>query len=182
MESVSTKNPFRGTTVYLRMVEPTDALNLLQWENDPENWKVTDTEIPFSLHGIHQLIEQQQQFRSTGQLRFIICLVDTNESVGTVDLYDADFKHGNAFVGILIACKHDRGKGYAKEALKLLIEYVGTTFGFINLAASIQETNVSSAQLFKSVGFVQVGRRTNWFKGPNGQRVNELNFQICLKN
>jgi diamine N-acetyltransferase len=79
----------RGNTLYLRMVEPHDAIDVMIWENNPENWHVTDTEVPFSLHGMQQLIEQQQQFRSSGQLRFILCLNDSNESIGTVDLYDA---------------------------------------------------------------------------------------------
>ena len=171
----------KGEMVYLRMVEPEDALDLLLWENNPENWKVTDTEVPFSLHGMQQLIEQQQQFRSSGQLRFIICDMVTNKSIGTVDLYDADFKNGNASVGILIALPEERGKGFAKEALKLLIEYVKSIFDFHNLVASIQEDNTSSIKLFESIGFVQVGRRMNWFKGSNETRINELNYQLCLK-
>lgn len=171
----------QGNTLYLRMVEPHDAIDVMLWENNPENWPITDTEVPFSLHGMQQLIEQQQQFRSSGQLRFILCLNDSNESIGTVDLYDADFKNGNVSVGILLARLEERGKGYAKEALMLLIDYVRAVFDFHNVSASIQEGNMASINLFQSVGFVQVGKRINWFKGPKGQRINELNFQLCLK-
>jgi len=74
-------------------VETSDATRLLLWENNPLHWKVTDTEVPFSMTAIMQLIEQQQNFRSTGQLRLMICLTSTQEAVGTVDLYDADFLH-----------------------------------------------------------------------------------------
>lgn len=175
------KSLLRGKLVFLRMVEPEDALDLLLWENNPENWKVTDTEVPFSLHGMQQLIEQQQQFRSSGQLRFIICSVDSNKSLGSIDLYDTDFKNGNASVGVLIALPEERGKGFAKEALQLLIEYVKSIFDFHNLVASIQEDNTLSIKLFESIGFFQVGRRINWFKGSNEKRINELNYQLCLK-
>ena len=44
--------------ILLRMVEPEDATKLLIWENNPENWKVTDTEVPFSMHAIKMLIER----------------------------------------------------------------------------------------------------------------------------
>ena len=170
-----------GNLVFLRMVEPSDAFDLLKWENDPENWKVTDTEVPFSLHGIQQLIEQQQQIRSTGQLRMMICEQNSKNAVGAIDLYDADFKHGNASVGILVAANENRGKGYAKEALLLLIEYVKYSLDLFNLVASIQEGNVTSIELFKNAGFEMVGMKKNWFKGHAGNRINELNFQLCLK-
>lgn len=171
-----------GNSVYLRMVEPEDVFDVLLWENNPDNWHVTDTEVPFSLHGMHQLIEQQQQFRNSGQLRLIISHNDSKEALGTIDLYDADFKNGNAAVGILIARNEDRGKGYAREALALLIQYVKSVFDFYNLTASIQEGNTSSIVLFEAAGFQQVGKRLNWFKGPKGKRINELNYQLCLKN
>ena len=49
----------KGNSIYLRVVESEDATKLFVWENDPENWKVSNTEVPFSMHSIHQLIEQQ---------------------------------------------------------------------------------------------------------------------------
>lgn len=92
----------RSENIFLRSVEATDATRIMLWENNPAHWKVTDTEVPFSMTGIMQLIEQQQHFRSTGQLRLMICLTSNEEAIGTIDLYDADFKNGNAAVGILI--------------------------------------------------------------------------------
>ena len=92
----------KGKSIFLRPVEPSDATKLMLWENNPAHWKVTDTEVPFSMHGILQLIEQQQHIRSTGQLRLMICLNGTEEPVGAIDLYDVDFRNGNAAVGILI--------------------------------------------------------------------------------
>ena len=70
----------KGKTVFLRPVEPADATKLMVWENNPAHWKVTDTEVPFSMHAILQLIEQQQHIRSTGQLRLIICLNEKQRS------------------------------------------------------------------------------------------------------
>lgn len=170
----------KGKTVFLRSVEPSDAQLLLIWENDSENWKVTDTEVPFSLHGIHQLIEQQQQLRSTGQLRFMICASADGRSVGAVDLYDADFKNGKAAVGILIGNKEDRSKGYAGEALHLLVEYAREILGLYNLYCSVQSDNEASLGLFIKKGFRQVGIRNDWFL-INGKRVDEVIFQLCLK-
>lgn len=170
----------KGNSVYLRPVEPSDATLLMLWENDPENWKVTDTEVPFSLHGIMQLIEQQQHIRSTGQLRFMICLNESNDAIGTIDLYDADFKNQRAAIGVLIGKLDERGKGYAREALDLVIEYAAKILNFKNVYCSVQENNVKSLNLFESAGFTVTGRRKEWFKS-NDKWLDEISFQLCLK-
>jgi diamine N-acetyltransferase len=150
------------------------------WENNPAHWKVTDTEVPFSLQGIMQLIEQQQHIRSTGQLRLMICQNDSHEAVGAIDLYDADFKNGNAAVGILIGEEKDRKKGYASEALGLLIEYAGELLALHNLYCSIQADNEESIRLFEMHGFMRIGVRKEWFL-HKGQRIDEISYQLCLE-
>jgi diamine N-acetyltransferase len=169
-----------SSLVYLRPVETSDAHQLLLWENDPENWHVTDTEVPFSLSGIMQLIEQQQNFRSFGQLRFIICLQESNKSIGTIDLYDADFKNGNVAIGVLIAEKEHRGQGIAYQSLQLVTEYAREVFNFVNVTCSIHASNVNSISLFEKAGFVKVGTRRNWYK-LGKERTDEIIYQLCLE-
>lgn len=170
----------RSENIFLRSVEATDATRIMLWENNPAHWKVTDTEVPFSMTGIMQLIEQQQHFRSTGQLRLMICLTSNEEAIGTIDLYDADFKNGNAAVGILIGEDSERGKGYARESLQLLIAYARDLLALHNLYCSVQADNVESLKLFEKAGFQKVGERKEWFL-YKGQRIDEISYQLCLK-
>jgi diamine N-acetyltransferase len=170
----------KGDKIFLRAVEPSDATKLMLWENNPKHWKVTDTEVPFSLHGIQQLIEQQQHIRSTGQLRLMICLAESEEPVGAIDLYDADFRHGKAAVGILIGEESDRNKGYASESLSLLIDFARDFLDLHNLYCSVQANNLESLTLFDKAGFIRVGLRKEWFL-VRGYRIDEICFQLCLK-
>lgn len=170
----------KGKSIFLRPVEPSDATKLMLWENNPTHWKVTDTEVPFSMHGILQLIEQQQHIRSTGQLRLMICLNGTEEPVGAIDLYDVDFRNGNAAVGILIGDHLHKQKGYASESLALMIDYARDFLALHNLYCSIQADNTESIHLFTKCGFDKVGVRKEWFL-YKGQRIDEINFQLCLK-
>lgn len=170
----------KGQKIFLRSVEPMDATRLMLWENNPNHWKVTDTEVPFSLHGIMQLIEQQQHVRSTGQLRFMICLNTSSDAIGAIDLYDVDFRHGNAAVGILIGEEKDKRNGYASESLKLLIEYATDFLALHNLYCSVQVDNIESIHLFEKEGFSKVGVRKEWFL-YKGQRIDEILYQLCLK-
>jgi diamine N-acetyltransferase len=169
-----------GTKVFLRLVEPQDATRILLWENNPAHWKVSDTEVPFSMQDILYLIEQAHNIRSTGQIRFMISKINTQDTVGIVDLFDANFKHGRAGVGVLIGEVDDRAKGYASEAIDLLAEYASSILGFHNLHCSIHSDNEASVKLFKKGGFEQVGIRKEWYL-DKGKRIDELIFQKCLR-
>jgi diamine N-acetyltransferase len=170
----------KGQKVRLRPVEKDDATRLMLWENDPRHWKVSGTEVPFSLHSILEYIEQSQHIRSHGQLRLIICDVLTDEPVGTIDLYNADFKHSRAAVGVLIAELEYRKRGYALEALELLEEYVRRILGFHNLYCSVHGDNTASSSLFEKAGYVKAGTRKNWFL-ENNKWIDELLYQKWLE-
>ena len=173
-------NLLNANTIYLRPVEPSDANTMLLWENNPENWRVSGTEAPFSLHGILEYINSIQNFRSSGELRLIICKNETNMPIGTLDLFEANFKHGRAGIGILIADKNERNKGFASEALEIIKRYANDVLEFYNLTANVLENNESSIALFETAGFELVGVRKNWFY-ERGKRINERIYQICLK-
>ncbi|MBM3185910.1 MAG: GNAT family N-acetyltransferase [Bacteroidetes bacterium] len=170
----------KGDSIYLRVVEVDDAAKLLIWENNPENWKVSNTEIPFSMHSIHQLIEQQSNIRNSGEIRFIICLNEIETPIGTIDLYDVNFKHGYATVGIMIAEESERRKGFASESLQLISEYARDILDLTNLQCTIHGDNERSIALFEQVGFMRVGIRKNWLKFK-GKRIDEISYQLCLK-
>jgi len=170
----------KGNSIYLRVVEAEDATKLFLWENDPENWKVSNTEIPFSMHSIHQLIEQQSNIRNSGEIRFIICLNENGIPIGTLDLYDINFKHGYATIGIMIAEESERRKGFAAESLRLISEYARDILDLTNLQCTIHGDNENSITLFEKVGFSRVGIRKNWLQFK-GKRIDEISYQLCLK-
>lgn len=169
-----------GEYVQLRAVEKEDATRLLLWENNPDHWKVSGTEVPFSMHAILEYIDQAQHLRTHGQLRLMICDVKTGEPVGTIDLYNADFKHLRAAVGILIGSHEFRRKGYALEALLLVEHYASHILGLHNLYCSVQGDNEASKSLFEKAGYHLAGIRKDWFMQRNGW-LDELLFQKCLK-
>ena len=170
-----------GLTISLRAVEPNDASTLFIWENNRLNWRVSHTEVPFSMHNIHQLIEQFSNLRNSGQLRLIIDRKESGKPVGTIDLFDVNFKHGFATIGILIADDADRGQGIASEALSLCIAYCRDELELRNLQCFVQSDNVASIYLFRKLGFREVGIRKEWYI-YNGKLTDEIAFQLCLKN
>ncbi len=169
-----------GSKVYLRAVEKSDATTIYMWENNPENWKVSNTEVPFSMFDIMALIEHQADLRKSGQLRFVILEKDTERPLGVIDLYEVNFKHGYASVGILIAMDADRGKGFAAEALQLLIHYTRDYLELRNLQCSIHGDNFASIAFFERMNFHKVGVRKGWLRFK-GNEIDEICYQLCLK-
>ncbi len=170
----------KGNSIFLRVVEAADATKLFLWENDPKNWKVSNTEVPFSMHSIHQLIEQQSNIRNSGEIRFMICLNEKESPIGTIDLYDINFKHGYATIGIMVAEESKRRKGFASESLKLISEYARDILDLTNLQCKIHGDNEHSIALFEQAGYMRIGIRKNWLK-YKGNRIDEISYQLCLK-
>ena len=154
----------QGQNISLRAIEPGDIDVLYQWENDTETWKVSNTQTPFSNFVLEQYIASaHQDIYSTKQLRLIICN-SGNKSIGCIDLFDFDPNNLHAGIGVLIADKSDRRKGYASEALEILTEYC---FQFLNLHqiyCNITTDNESSVLLFQKHGFQITGIKKQWIR------------------
>ena len=77
-----------------------------------------------------------------------------------VDLYDVDFEKGSAYVGVLIAEKQQRKKGFARQALLSMAQYAKKELKLIQLKATIQSSNEASIALFESLDYLRSGEKT----------------------
>ena len=156
--------------IKLRALEPEDIDLLYLWENTSVNWSVSNTVAPFSRHLLTEYIANSDtDIFTSKQLRLMIDLVDTKETIGAIDLFDFDPFHARAGVGLLVANQKHRKQGYAKLSLKLMEEYA---FGFLNmelLFCDIAEDNAPSIALFEQMAYKQAGYKQNWQKTPNGR-------------
>lgn len=151
--------------LHLRALEPEDLEILYKWENNSNLWQYGSTLSPYSKMIIRQYINDSlsSDIFQAKQLRLMIVLKDSNEVIGTIDLYELDVHHSRAGIGILID-DHYREKGYAKQTLKLIIDYA---FNFLNLHqifAHIADDNTHSLQLFSEVGFKKTSKLEKWLK------------------
>jgi diamine N-acetyltransferase len=167
------ENILENNVVKLRAPEPSDIDLLYSWENNMEIWKVSNTITPFSRFVLKKYIETAHlDIWETKQLRLIIEAKNQsslmNVPVGLIDLFDFDPYHLRAGIGILIANKEYRQKGYATEALNLLIKYCFEVIQLNQLYCNISSENTLSLQLFKSKGFMEVGVKKAWLKNRNG--------------
>ena len=144
----------KGEKVILRSVDSSDIDTLLLWENSNNEPLYGIFEEQYSREEIVQFIENQQLYSiaETEQLRLMICSHE-GERLGCVDLTEYDGK--KAFVSILIYSSHNRRKGFAENALQLLI-YYAKSLGLQTLYANILPENLPSKNLFNKAGFCEL--------------------------
>lgn len=159
-------NLLQGKNITLRALEPSDVHVLYKWENDPEVWRVSNTLVPFSNHLLEQYVNSAQDIYLTRQLRFMVCLEST--PIGTIDLFDFEPFHQRAGLGIIIAEKSQRQKGYAAEAVDVLVNYCFSTLLLHQLYCNIESNNESSLKLFLGKNFNVIGVKKDWNRTSDG--------------
>lgn len=165
----------KNDTIALRCAEPEDAHLIYSWENDRTVWRVSGTIAPYTLFHIEQFLLNNNDLTSQKQLRLMIVLCATSESIGCIDIYDYDALNERAKVGILIDKDH-RQQGYAACALSLCLDYLFHNLMLHQVYCAVDEKNTESQKLFERQGFVLCGRRKDWIKTPVGF-IDELEYQ-----
>jgi diamine N-acetyltransferase len=153
--------------IKLRAPEPEDLDFLYTLENDQSLWAFSNTQFPYSKTVLKAYLENANQnpFQA-GQCRFII--IDNDQVLGCIDLYEIDPINLKAGVGIAMLEKY-RNKGIASHALKLLMDYSKSILNLNQLYAFIHKTNLVSLKLFENSGFKASGELKNWsnYKGKS---------------
>lgn len=169
-----------GERVRLRALEPHDVESLYKWENDTSVWTASNTQAPFSRFVLEQYIASSHlDLHTNKQLRLMITTRD-GKDVGAIDLFDFDPQHQRAGVGILIASREDRGKGYASEALTLLIQYCFHQLHLHQLYCNVTVDNEESVLLFQKHKFMITGIKKEWIR-VGDSFVDELLMQLVRK-
>ena len=169
----------KNEKVSLRIAEPNDAEIIYRWENDMKVWRDSETLVPYSMRQIEQFLLNNNDLVSEKQLRLMIEDTQTGTQVGCIDIYDYDVFNSRASFGILIDAKY-RGQGYAKNAIKLLLDYCFKTLLLNQIYSLILATNIESQVLFESIGFERCGVRKQWCRTSDGF-IDQVEYQYINK-
>lgn len=168
--------------ISFRAVEPTDIDVILNWENNPETWHLSNTLMPFSRFDIEQfVISASKDIFASKQLRLMIIQAEDNTktAVGCIDLFDFDALHKRAGVGILID-KNYRKQGIAGTAIDLLATYAFEILNLHQLYCNIESDNDISLKLFQDKGFKIIGLKKDWNQ-RSGKWIDEYLLQLINK-
>lgn len=157
-----------GNLIRLRRVKMEDAEQILEWENNPEFWSLSSSPGPFTHEDIYQFIQLSHDFGRDKQERWMIVPLHGVNPVGAVDIFCSQRSRKTAGIGILIGKPEDRKKGYASEALSLVLSYMNKALGMNTAECLIYPDNKASLRLFERIGFDPSGNEL--FKGKTAIR------------
>lgn len=160
MNDIKSFSPdIRGKRIYLREVRLTDVNeNYCRWMNDPEVTRYLESR--FSTNSMDSLRDNvANKLKDRNNIFLAIIRNDTDEHIGNIKLGPIDWMHGLADVGVLIGDKASWGKGYATEAIGLVVRLAFQRMNLHKLTAGYYSNNKASGKAFNNNGFVVEGVR-----------------------
>lgn len=152
-------NIWQGVRVRLRGIEPSDWATFQRWDQDTEIARLC-YHIPFprSEEGTRKFAADAALAEPKGDaVRLMIVDVATDKPVGTINTFACDPRHGTFGYGLAIAREHWR-KGYASEAICLVLAYYFRELRYQKVTAHVYAFNDGSIRLHEKLGFRLEGR------------------------
>ena len=160
-------NLWQGKLVRLRAVEPDDWKFFFEWDQDTLFAQNT-YEIPFP--GSREAAKKWTTELATAapknhEFRWIIETL-AGEFAGTLNSHTCDSRVGAFRYGLAIRREHWR-KGYASEAIRLVLAYFFRELRYQKVNVNVYEFNEPSLKLHLKLGFREEGqlRRTVYTEG-----------------
>ena len=145
-----------GNTIYLRNINLNDVnKEYLSWLNDDEVMKGIVSS-GYHLTNLKSYVIDKISNENT--YFFAIILKSNNKHIGNIKLDFHDSKANVSELGILIGNKNYWGKGIAKEACSLMINYGFNNLKLRKIFLAVFETNIAAIRLYKSLGFQIEGK------------------------
>ena len=169
----------QGKRIHLREVRPTDVTErYYRWMNDPEVTQYLESRFyPNSLEGLKEYVSGKLVDRDNVFLAIVLNQGDRH--IGNIKVGPINWIHQFADVALLIGERDCWGKGYATEAIALVMEYARSMLNLHKLTAGCYAPNVGSIRAFLKTGFVEEGlRKSRYF--CNGQYVDEVLLGVTL--
>jgi RimJ/RimL family protein N-acetyltransferase len=172
---------WQGEQVRLRplRLEDAEAAFIARLDSPSRQALQLGVELPASVEAIRSSLEKRVDCQDADGV--IIFTVETHagENVGGISLHSRDLKNGVFGFGVVIDRPHRR-KGYAEDAVKILLRYGFRERRYQKCNSACVHTNVASIALHKKMGFTEEGRsRRRWFY--DGQFHDELLFGMTAE-
>jgi RimJ/RimL family protein N-acetyltransferase len=146
-----------GPTVRLRAPRPADFLTLFGWYNDPETVAPFDRFSLDSYDSFETAVRAAPDDPRSLAPRFVVERRDGAKVVGFVGHYQAHPVLELTDVWYVLGDRAERGKGYGREAVGLLVDYLFHEYELARVGATADTSNVPSLKILERLGFRREG-------------------------
>ena len=142
-----------GRNIFLGPLSKEDNLeDYMKWLNDQETTLFMGS--GKSLVSMDELkIYIDNYNNSKAGMLLGIFLKKTSKHLGNITLHQIDWKDRYAEIGIIIGDKNSRGKGYATEAIGLIVKHAFNKLNLRKLYTGMVKGNEASKRAFEKIGF-----------------------------
>lgn len=171
---------FEGETVYLSPVNIEDHEIYCAWINSMEvSVRLGNGAEAYSLETEKHALETLS--KNINSYNFAIILKKNDQLIGNVSLFKINKTHQEATLGIFIGEKENRGKGYGREAIELILDYGFSFLNLHNIMLNVFDFNEDAVRLYEKIGFRVFGRRSE-VHYLDGKRHDQLFMEILKKD
>jgi len=137
--------------IYIRPLKEEDSFISFRWRNDPEIWALTGNKPNKIITPEIELEWIKNILSRVNEKRFAICIKETNEYIGNVQL--TDITNENAQFHIFIGEKAFHGKGIGTKATRLILEYAFAVLKLKQVYLKVKQENVAAIKSYKKCEF-----------------------------
>jgi UDP-4-amino-4,6-dideoxy-N-acetyl-beta-L-altrosamine N-acetyltransferase len=155
----------RGKKVTLRPMRREDGEEIVRWRNASDVHAQMFAADPPTMEGHMRWFDSLQ--KRDDRVEFVIVEIHSGRPVGTIGLSDIDRVNRRAEYGILIGEADARGKGLAREASQLILQYAFETLRLHRVYLQVFQENEPAIRLYRGLDFAQEGilRQHVWKDG-----------------
>ncbi|MEK9196101.1 MAG: GNAT family N-acetyltransferase [Patescibacteria group bacterium] len=146
--------------ITIRPLQEKDAYTSVNWRNDPSIWTHTEFSATRKITIEDELNWIKKVMADKSCRRFAI-LADS-DYIGNTYLTDID--GGGADFHIFIGDKSYWGKGVAKKASKLVIDFAKNELGLNIINLGVKSDNIPALSIYKSLGFTESGVKDGFLR------------------
>lgn len=147
-----------GKRIKLRPFQSNDYLITVNWRKDIELRKLGQFHVfPVTIENEKEWIEGILKSKTDKDVHLAIEIIDLNKLIGYFNLSKINWISRTASLGIIIADKESRGKGYGREIMELGLNYAGSILNLRKITLEVLETNEYAVRLYKSLKFIKEG-------------------------
>jgi len=154
-------NLFRGELVRLTAEEP-ELLgkSFSSWDRNSEFRRLLDDEPPclWSAKKIQSWFEKDIQEMNERSFQFLIRTLQDERLIGFIGLWDVEWSHGDAEVGIGIGDSESWGKGYGTDAMRVILRYGFSELNLQRITLGVFDYNARAIRSYEKAGFTHEGR------------------------
>jgi RimJ/RimL family protein N-acetyltransferase len=143
--------------VSLRPGERADIPLFVRWLSDARTTEYLAVRSPIGLAMEERWFEDMLEHHGRDRWFFVICRLEDDRPVGSIDLHAIDLTSGGAGLGILIGDPADTSKGYGSDAIRALLDFGFGELRLERIWLDVYDDNARGRHVYERIGFTLEG-------------------------